>query len=99
MTFEMLVALFLLLLLVNFIYLDCTISKMKKDRLKLDVVAAIIALEKAVKKLNEALKIHEHRLDHERDEIYGINKRLDILEEDHPDSDIDYGTVDDHDDV
>lgn len=73
--------------------------KTYKMKEKLDesegTVASIIALKEAARKLNAASKIHEHRLDHERDEIYGIQKRLDILESGHPDMDIDYGEVDD----
>lgn len=81
-------------------WINYKIDKLKEeDKLNIETIGSIIALEKAMKKLNAALKIHEHRLDHERDEIYGINKRLDILEEGHPDTDIDYGEVDDHGEV
>ena len=59
------------------------------------LVRYIMLLKEAEKKLNAALKIHEHRLDHQRDDIYGIQRRLDILEANHPDDEIDYGTVDD----
>ena len=77
-------------------WLNYKISKLKEDNeLSIETISSIIALEKAVKKLNEALKIHEFRLDHQRDERYAIKKRLDILEAGHPDTDIDYGTVDD----
>lgn len=83
------------ILLLYFIYLDFTVSKMKKEnKLNLKMIESIIALEKAMKKLNEALKIHEFRLDHQRDERYAIKKRLDILESGHPDTDIDYSTTD-----
>lgn len=81
-------------------WINYKIDKLKEeDKLNIDMIGSIIALEKAMKKLNAALKIHEHRLDHERDEIYGINKRLDILEAGHPDTAIDYGTVDDDGDI
>lgn len=77
-------------------WINYKIDKLKEEnKLNIEMVGSIIVLEKAMKKLNAALKIHEYRLDHERDEIYGINKRLDILEEGHPDTDIDYGEVDD----
>lgn len=95
MTFEMLVALFLLLLLANFIYLDCTVSKMKKDRLNLDVVAAIVAIETAVKKLNEKLRCETQSLSDYKQRLKRLEKRIDILENGHPDSDIDYCEVDD----
>lgn len=77
-------------------WLNYKISKLKEDNeLSIETISSIIALEKAMKKLNEALKIHEFRLDHQRDERYAIKKRLDILEAGHPDDEIDYGTVDD----
>lgn len=99
MTFEMLVALFLLLLLANFIYLDCTVSKMKKDRLNLDVVTAITALEMAVKKLNEKLRYNTQSLSDYKQRLKRLEKRIDILENGHPDSDIDYCEVDDDNNV
>lgn len=81
-------------------WINYKIDKLKEeDKLNIETIGSIIVLEKAVKKLNEALKIHEHRLDHARDDIYGINERLDILEEGHPDTDIDYGEVDDQSNV
>lgn len=77
-------------------WINYKIDKLKKDnKLSIETIGSIITLEKAMKKLNEALKIHEHRLDHERDDIYGIQRRLDILEANHPDDEINYGTVDD----
>lgn len=76
------------------------INKLKdENELNIEMIGSIVALEKAMKKLNEALRIHEHRLDHQRDDIYGIQRRLDILEANHPDSDIDYATLDDRDEV
>lgn len=81
-------------------WLNYKISKLKEDNeLSIETISSIIALEKAMKKLNEALKIHEFRLDHQRDERYAIKKRIDILEEGHPDTDIDYGEVDDQSNV
>lgn len=63
-------------------WINYKIDKLKEEnKLNIDMIGSIIALEKAVKKLNEALKTHE--------------QRLDILEADHPDTDIDYGEVDD----
>lgn len=77
-------------------WINYKIDKLKEeDKLNIDMIGSIIALEKAMKKMNEALKIHEFRLDHQRDERYAIKKRLDILEAGHPDTYIDYGTVDD----
>jgi len=99
MGFEILLTVLFVLLLVNFFILDCTVSKMKKDRLNLYVVTAITALEMAVKKLNEALRINDRRLDNHLHEISDIKNRLDILENGHPDSDIDYCEVDDDNNV
>ena len=77
-------------------WINYKIDKLKEEgKLNIETIGSIIALEKAMKKLNEALKIHEFRLDHQRDERYTIKKRLDILEEGHPYTDIDYGEVDD----
>ena len=89
MGFEILLAVLFILLLANFIILDITVSKMKKDRLKLDDVytrkenaaAAVRVLEGLIRNLNAMCRDHQ--------------KRLDILEAGHPDSDIDYGEVDD----
>ena len=93
--------LIMMLVLTGFISLLLGWVSYKTYELKKDVnrfetdYALVYALEEAVKKLNEALKTHEFRLDHQRDERYAIKKRLDILESGHPDTDIDYGTVDD----
>lgn len=96
MGFEILLTVSFVLLVLNFISLDITVSKMKKDRLNLDVVTAITALEMATKKLNEKLKYETQSLSDYKQRLKQLEKRLDILEEGHPDSDIDYGTVDDN---
>jgi hypothetical protein len=70
--------------------------ELKKDvnRFETDY-AQVYALEEAVKKLNRALRSHDRRLDNHLHEISDIKNRLDILESGHPDTDIDYGEVDD----
>lgn len=95
MGFEIFLTVLYILLLVNFVILDCKLSKMEKDRLNLDVVAAIVAIEKAVKKLNEKLRYETQSLSDYKQRLKRLEKRIDILEEGHPDTDIDYGTVDD----
>ena len=93
--------LIMMLVLTGFIslllgWMSYKIYEFKKDVNRFETDYALVyALEEAVKKMNEVLKIHEFRLDHQRDERYAIKKRLDILESGHPDTDIDYGTVDD----
>lgn len=100
MGFEILLMVLFFLLLANFIALDLSVSKMKKDnKSNIEMIGLIIALEKAMKKLNAALKSHDRRLDNHLHEISDIKDRLDILESGHPDSDIDYATLDDHDEV
>ena len=96
MSFEIFLTVLFVLLLVNFVILDYTVSKMKKDRLNIDVVAAIVAIETAVKKLNEKLRCETQSLSDYKQRLKRLEKRIDILEEDHPDTDIDYGEVDDH---
>lgn len=59
------------------------------------VIRYIPLLEEAMKKLNNALRSHDRRLDDQLHELSDIKERLDILESGHPDSDIDYGEVDD----
>lgn len=77
-------------------WLNYKISKLKEDNeLSIETISSIIALEKAMKKLNRALRSHDRRLDNHLHEISDIKNRLDILESGHPDTDIDYGTVDD----
>lgn len=81
-------------------WINYKIDKLKEeDKLNIDIIGSIITLEKAMKKLNAALKIHDRRLDNHLHEISDIKDRLDILESGHPDSDIDYATLDDHDEV
>lgn len=100
MGFEILLMVLFFLLLANFIALDLSVSKMKKDnKSNIEMIGLIIALEKAMKKLNAALKSHDRRLDNHLHEISDIKDRLDILESGHPDSDIDYAALDDHDEV
>lgn len=99
MGFEILLTVLFVLLLANFVSLDLTISKMKKDRLNIDVVAAIVAIETAVKKLSEKLRCETQSLSDYKQRLKRLEKRIDILEEGHPDTDIDYGEVDDHGEV
>jgi len=77
-------------------WMNYKIDKLEKeDKLGIETIGSIIALEKAMKKLNEALRSHDRRLDDQLHELSNIKERLDILESGHPDSDIDYGEVDD----
>jgi hypothetical protein len=85
MGFEILLTVLFILLLINLVILDCKLSKMKKDRLNLDVVAAIVAIETAVKKLNEKLRCETQSLSDYKQRLKKLEKRIDILEEGHPD--------------
>jgi len=81
-------------------WINYKIDKLKEeDKLNIDMIGSIIALEKAMKKLNEALRSHDRRLDDQLHELSNIKERLDILESGHPDMDIDYGEVDDQGEV
>jgi hypothetical protein len=73
---------FVTVVIIDLIILDIKADKINKEIInKEQLITAFVALDKSIKKLNDGFKDHEHRLD--------------ILEDDHPDTDIDYGTVDD----
>lgn len=77
-------------------WINYKIDKLKEeDKLNIDIIASIIALEKAVKKLNEALRTESRSLSDTKRRLRTLEKRIDILENGHPDTDIDYGTTDD----
>lgn len=77
-------------------YIDVTISKFKKeDKSNIEIIHSIIVLEKAMKKLNEALRFERWSLSYYKDRLRKLESRIDILESGHPDSDFDYATTDD----
>lgn len=85
---------FITVLSLVFGWLSYKVNKMKAS-LNEDkgVIRHILLLEEAMKKLNNALRSHDRRLDDQLHELSDIKERLDILESGHPNSD--YGTVKD----
>ena len=67
----------------------------KEDKLGIETIGSIIALEKAMKKLNEALRTESRSLSDYKRRLRCLERRIDILESGHPDSEFDYATTDD----
>lgn len=63
MNFEILYVIFMVITVLNYIFLDIKVDKMKKESLDKDqVIASLIAHNKALCKLNTGFKDHERRL-------------------------------------
>ena len=77
-------------------WVNYKIDKMKdENKLSIETIASIIALEKAMKKLNEALRTESRSLSNYKQRLRCLERRIDILESGHPDSEFDYATTDD----
>ena len=77
-------------------WINYKIDKLKEeDKLNIETIGSIIALEKAMKKLNEALRTESRSLSNYKQRLRCLERRIDILESGHPDSEFDYATTDD----
>lgn len=64
MSFELLYVIFVVVTVLNYIFLDIKIDKMKMEIIEKDkLITAFEALDKSIKKLNDAFKDHERRID------------------------------------
>ena len=77
-------------------WIDHKISKLKEENeLHIETIGSIIALERAMKKLNEALRTESKSFSDYKQRLRCLERRIDILESGHPDSEFDYATTDD----
>lgn len=81
-------------------WINYKINKLKDEsKLNIETIGSIIALEKAMKKLNEALRTESRSLSDYKQRLRSLEKRIDILESGHPNSEFDYAITDDHDNI
>lgn len=81
-------------------WINYRIDKLKEEsKLNIETIGSIIALEKAMKKLNEALRTESRSLSDYKQRLRSLEKRIDILESGHPNSEFDYAITDDHDNI
>lgn len=81
-------------------WINYKINKLKdENEFHIESIGSIIALEKAMKKLNEALRTESRSLSDYKQRLRSLEKRIDILESGHPNSEFDYAITDDHDNI
>lgn len=75
--FGVLFAIFVVLICLNYMFLDIKVDKIKKDSLNKDqVIASLIAHTKALCKLNTGFKDHERRIENIEERLSYIEKHL-----------------------
>ena len=63
MGFEILYVIFIVMTVLNYIFLDIKVDKLKKENIEKDkIISAFSALDKAISKLNAGFKDHERRI-------------------------------------
>lgn len=77
MSFELLYVIFIVVAVLNYVFLDIKVDKIKKESLDKDkVIGSLMAHNKALCKLNTGFKDHERRIDNIEEHLPYIERHL-----------------------